>query len=208
MSRWTFYSAAHSCGLATHIALHEANAQFDLVKIDFKSQEQQSPEYLRVNPKGRVPALVTSHGILTETPALLSFVAQSHPDALLAPLDDPFALAQIQELMSYLASTVHVAHAHKPRASRWADDPAAQAAMVAKVTENMAACADYLESRFVGPWALGDDYTIADTYLFTVTRWIRNDGVDLSRYPKLADHLERVTNRPATQRALSEIGTS
>ncbi|PTN42023.1 glutathione S-transferase, partial [Achromobacter xylosoxidans] len=91
MSRWTFYTAPGTCALATHIALHEAGADFDLVKLDMGAAQQQSPEYLRVNPKGRVPALATEHGVLTETPALLAFVAQSFPAAQLAPVDDPFA---------------------------------------------------------------------------------------------------------------------
>ncbi|MCW0210529.1 MAG: glutathione S-transferase N-terminal domain-containing protein, partial [Achromobacter sp.] len=76
MSRWTFYSAPGTCALATHIALHEAGAEFDLVKLDFSAGQQQSAEYLRINPKGRVPALATELGVLTETPALLAFVAQ------------------------------------------------------------------------------------------------------------------------------------
>ena len=115
MSRWTFYTAPGTCALATHIALQEAGADFDVVKLDFAAGQQQSAEYLAINPKGRVPALKTEHGVLTETPALLTFVAQRFPEAGLAPLNDPFAFAQLQELNSYLASTAHVAHAHKRR---------------------------------------------------------------------------------------------
>ncbi|WPL80782.1 glutathione S-transferase N-terminal domain-containing protein [Bordetella hinzii] len=81
MSRWTFYTAPGTCALATHIALHEAGAEFDLVKLDMSANQQQSPAYLSVNPKGRVPALATEHGVLTETPALLAFVAQRFPAA-------------------------------------------------------------------------------------------------------------------------------
>ena len=90
------------------------------VRVDFGSQAQRSPEYLAVNPKGRVPALVTESGTLTETPGLLLFVAQRFPQAELAPLSDSFALAQVQEFNSYLCSTVHVAHAHDRRGARWA----------------------------------------------------------------------------------------
>ena len=81
--------------------------------VDFGSQAQRSPDYLAINPKGRVPALVTESGTLTETPGLLLFVAQRFPNAELAPLLDPFALAQVQEFNSYLCSTVHV----RPRLS-------------------------------------------------------------------------------------------
>ena len=79
------YYAPGTCALATHIALEEAGAPYEAVLVDFRSQSQRSPEYLAVNPKGRVPALVTEMGTLTETPALLCFVAQCFPEAGLAP---------------------------------------------------------------------------------------------------------------------------
>jgi glutathione S-transferase len=87
------YYAPGTCALATHIALEEAGAPYEAVLVDFRTQSQRSPEYLAVNPKGRVPALVTESGTLTETPALLCFVAQRFPKAELGPLADPFALA-------------------------------------------------------------------------------------------------------------------
>ena len=89
-------------------------------RLDFKNNQQTSPQYLAINPKGRVPALVTDRGTLTETPAILAFIAQSFPQAKLVP-DDPFAFAQAQSFNSYLCSTVHVSHAHKMRGYRWAD---------------------------------------------------------------------------------------
>ncbi|ASR90136.1 glutathione S-transferase family protein [Alcaligenes aquatilis] len=204
MSRWVFYCAPGTCALATHIALHEAGADFDVVKLDFGANQQQSPEFLRVNPKGRVPALVTEQGTLTETPALLAFVAQSFPAAKLAPLNDPFAFARMQELHSYLASTVHVAHAHKRRGSRWVDDPAVEEAMRAKVPQNMTACAAYLESLIVGPWALGEQFSVADAYLYTVGGWLEGDAVDMSQFPKLSAYLERVGAREAVRKAVAE----
>ncbi|HZV93792.1 MAG TPA: glutathione S-transferase N-terminal domain-containing protein [Caldimonas sp.] len=208
MDRWTFYTAPGTCALATHIALHEAGAAFDVVTVDFAAHQQQSPAYLAVNPKGRVPALATPAGVLTETPALLLFVAQRFPEARLAPLDDPFALARLNEFDSYLASTVHVAHAHKRRGSRWADDPAAHEAMRAKVPQSMSACAALLEARLApGPWVLGERYSVADGYLFTLSGWLEGDGVDMNRFPRLVAHRDRVAQRPAVQRALAGAGS-
>ena len=141
------------CALAAHIALEEAGAPYEAVLVDFRSQSQRSPEYLAVNPKGRVPALVTESGTLTETPALLCFVAQCFPKAELAPLADPFALAQIQEFNNYLCSTVHVAHAHRMRGTRWADDAAAIEAMKRKVPSNVTECFELIEHKLIkGPW--------------------------------------------------------
>ena len=151
-----------------------------------------------------MPALATEHGVLTETPALLAFVAQRFPAAGLAPLDDPFAFARLQELNSYLASTAHVAHAHKRRGARWADDPAAHEAMRAKVPETMTAVAAYLESQIAGPWALGERFSVADAYLYTIGSWLEGDGVDLARFPALTAYLARVAARPAVQRALAQ----
>src|SRR5690348_6815158 len=100
-----FYSPG-SCALASHIALEEASAEYTAARVNFSGNEQRSPEYLAVNPKGRVPALVTDDGILTETPAILAYIAQCYPQAKLAPLDDPFAFARLQAFNSYLCSTV------------------------------------------------------------------------------------------------------
>src|SRR5437773_8645534 len=134
-----FY-AAHTCSLATHIVLAEVRADYSTARIDLAADQQRSSDYLAVNPKGRVPALATESGTLTETPALLLFVAQRFPAAELAPLADPFALAQVQEFNSYLCSTVHVAHAHRMRGTRWADDAAAIEAMKRKVPANATEC--------------------------------------------------------------------
>ncbi len=137
MSDLTLYLAPGTCAMAVRIALTEAGAPHRIKQLDLAAGEQRSPTYLAINPKGRVPALVTERGVLTETPALLLYVAQRFPNAGLAPLDDPFLLARMQEVHGFLAATVHVAHAHGRRGSRWADDPQAIAAMQAKVPHNM-----------------------------------------------------------------------
>ena len=203
MTTLTLYYAPGTCAQAVRIALEEAQAPYTPVRMDFASQQQRSPEYLAINPKGRVPALVTEHGVLTETPALLAYVAQRFAQAGLAPAD-AFGFALMQEFNSYLASTVHVAHAHRPRASRWADEPEAQAAMQRKVPANMTECFDVIERHYLGdgPWVLGEQYTVADGYLFTVAGWLKSDGVDIARFPKVHAHSQRMAARPAVQRAL------
>ncbi|MEW5422295.1 glutathione S-transferase family protein [Amorphus sp. 3PC139-8] len=198
-----FYSPG-TCALATHIALEEAGADYTLRRVDFANTEQRSPDYLAINPKGRVPSLVTEDAVLTETPALLAWVAQTHPEAELAPLDDPSAFARAQSFNSYLCSTVHVAHAHGRRAIRWTDDPAAIEALQAKVPETMAACYALIEESFLqGPWVMGERYSICDPYLYTISSWLGDDNVDIADYPKVADHFRRMGERPAVQRALA-----
>ena len=202
---FTLYYAPHTCALATHIVLEEAEARYELKRIDFGKTEQQSPAYLQVNPKGRVPAMVTPRGILTETPAMLAFIAQSLPRARLAPLDDPFAFAQVQAFNSYMCSTLHVAHAHRMRGNRWADEAASFADMQRKVPKSVGACYHVIETHMLrGPWVMGDAYTIADPYLFTLAQWLEDDGVDPVRVPRIIEHRARMALRPSVKKAIAE----
>lgn len=149
-----------------------------------------------------MPALVTDRGVLTEGPAILAYVAALAPEARLAPTD-PFDFARMQAFNLYLATTIHVAHAHGRRAARWSDDPAAQASMAAKVSENMSAGFDLIEAGLDGEWVMGDAYSVADPYLFVFSGWLAGDGVDIARFPKVADHFQRMARRPAVQRVLA-----
>ncbi|QIL70715.1 glutathione S-transferase [Diaphorobacter sp. HDW4B] len=199
----TLYYTPGTCAQAVRIALEEAGASYDLKRVDFASQQQRSPEYLAVNPKGRVPALVTAEGTLTEAPALLAYIAQRFADAKLAPTD-LFGFARMQEFNSFLASTVHINHAHRPRASRWADEPEAQAAMQRKVPANMTDNFNYIEANYLkGPWVLGEQYSVCDAYLFTVAGWLKGDAVDIAQFNKVNDHFQRMSARAAVQRALA-----
>jgi glutathione S-transferase len=199
------YFAPGTCALASHIALAESGADYTVERIDFKTNQQQSPEYLAINPKGRVPALVTDRGVLTENPAMLAYIAQSFPKAKLAPLDDPYAFAQVQSINSYLSSTVHVAHSHKGRGYRWATEESSFADMKKTLPKSMGAVFALLEQNLLkGPWMMGESYTICDPYLFTLTGWLEGDGVDIATLPKVADHFKRMKDRPAVQKALAE----
>jgi glutathione S-transferase len=201
----TLYYAPHTCSLATHIALEDAGARYTLKRIDFERAQQKSPDYLAINPKARVPALVTPRGVLTETPAMLAFVAQSFPGARLAPLDDPFDFAEVQAVNSYLCSTLHVAHAHRMRGTRWADEPEAIAAMQRKVPQSVGDCYDYIERHVLrGLWVMGEAYTIADPYLFTIAQWLESDGVDPARVPRVVAHRARMRERQSVAKAVAE----
>jgi len=172
---FTLYYAPHTCSLASHIALEDADAPYELKRIDFRASEQQSPGYVALNPEAR-----------------------------LAPLDDPFAFAEIQAFNSYLCSTVHVAHAHRVRGSRWADDPASFADMKRKVPQSVGACYDLIESRLLkGPWVMGEVYTIADPYLFTVAQWLEDDGVDPARIPRVMEHRSAMLEMPNVKKAIA-----
>ena len=196
------YYAPNTVALASLIVLEEVGAPYTPVRLDFSRNAQRAQPYLALNPKGRVPALVTPKGTLTETPAILTWLGQAFPAANLLP-SDPFGFAQVQEVLAYLCATVHVSHAHKWRGTRWSDDPAVVASLTLKVAQNMGDHFSYLESRFTGPFVLGDQFTVADPYLFTLASWLERDGVDRARFPRIGAHFAALSVRPAVQRALA-----
>ena len=198
-----FFHSSGSCSLASLIALEEAGADYELVPTSTKAGDQRKPEYLAINPKGRVPALATEQGVLTENVAILAWIAHAFPDAKLAPTD-PWAFAQAQAFNSYLASTVHVAHAHRHRGYRWADEESSFADMRRKVPQSVGEAFALIENElFKGPYVLGQAYSICDAYLFTVAGWLEGDGVDTKGLPRVLEHRERIRARPAVARLLA-----
>jgi glutathione S-transferase len=195
------YFAPNTCALASHIALIDAGAEHETVLVNFKADEQRKDAYLTINPKARVPSLVTERGVLTETPAILAFIAQSFPQAKLMPTG-PWAFAEAQAFNSYLCSTVHICHAHRMRGPRWATEASSFADMQRKVPQNMADCFSLIErTMFKGPWVLGETYSVCDAYLFTIAQWMEGDSVDPASFAKIADHRRRMAERPQVRQA-------
>jgi glutathione S-transferase len=201
------YTHLGTIGLACEIALEDAGAAYDVHRLNFGDNEQRAAPYLGINPKSRVPSLETDRGVITETPAIMGYIARTFPAARLAPEGDAFAMAELESLMSYLCSWVHPAAAHRHRGYRWADDPAAIADMRRKAPEVFGEAMRLIDTQlFRGPWALGADYSVADPYLYVVTGWIPRDGLNLADFPRLADHYARMGERPAVKAVLSRIG--
>jgi glutathione S-transferase len=199
-----FFYAPNTCALASHIALKRAGAEYEPVRLSFTDNQQRSPEYLAVNPKGRVPALVTDKGALTETPAILAWIAQSYPEAELAPLDDSWAFAEVQSFNSYLCATVHVAHAHRMRGYRWASEESSFEDMRRKVPHSVGDCFRLIEREMLkGPWVMGETFTICDPYLFTLAQWLEADGVALDDIPRVVDHRRRMSELPDVRAAIA-----
>lgn len=197
------YYSPGACAMASHIALEEAGADYEIVAIDLKKGEQKTPEYLAINPAGLTPALVTDEGVLTENLVIMGYVAQTHPEAKLADNDSSFRFGKMQSLNGWLASSLHPAIG-KVLFSR----PPLEGQARADQIELALGKYDLVEQKlFKGPWALGENYTVADGYLSVFTRWARQaDLLDRGRYPKLNDHLDRVQARPAVQRVLAAEG--
>ena len=201
-----FY-APGSCALAAHIALEEAGADYEAVRISLKDGDQHKPGFLAVNPKGRVPALVVpGRGVLTENPVILGYVAQTHPAARLAPNEDSFAFGDMQAFNLFLCATVHPAFAHATRPYRYADGEDAHAAMKAKAPVALAEHFSLIEERFSDGrrFTHGDDYWVSDSYLFVFACWLERRYPEVAaRFPKTISHRRRVEERPAVARVLA-----
>lgn len=192
-----FYYAPGTISVATGFLLEEARLAYTPVAVDFAKTEQTSPDYLGINPKGRVPALVTDHGILTETGAICEYVASLAPDKQFVPAD-AWQAAHMRSVCYYLASTMHVNHAHGPRGIRWADSDSAIAGMRAKMPQNMAqSCAFIEETCALSPFVMGETMTIADPWLFAICCWLEMDKVDVGRFPNIKSHRAMMSARPA-----------
>lgn len=199
------YCAPKTISVATAITLHEAGLPFEPVRVDFARAEQTQGAYHAINPKGRVPALITPQGILTETGALLEYIARIAPEAGLVP-QDPFEAAKMHEVMYYLASTMHVNHAHRMRGARWASNPDSHADMAARVPQTMTDSCTWIEGHGLsGPFVLGDRLSLADPWLYTIGTWLPGDGVDTAAFPKLAAFMDAMSAR-ASVRAVRDMG--
>jgi glutathione S-transferase len=203
------YYAPGACSLAPHIALEEVGAPFELSRVDLANNQQGSTEYRRINPKGRVPALVDGDWVLTEAPAILRYIAARHPAAGLWPWD-PREEARCAEWLNWLSSTVQVAFVHVRRAARYATDPRAVediASTAKKTSYNLWQMVDQKIGQ--GPWALGNRYSVVDSLLMAHWLWGRGPvlGFDMEREcPRWTEHARRLAARPAVQRAFSSEG--
>jgi glutathione S-transferase len=200
-----FY-APNACSLASHIALTEAGADFEAIRLDLKAGEQRKPDYLLINPKGRVPSISTDKGNLTENPAILNWIAETYSQAHLKP-DDFFANCQMQAFNLYLCSTIHVTFAHLFRTERWADSADAVAEIRNKVPSSLASVWAVIEEllRDGRPWVCGEQFTVADPYLYVFARWLERDGVGGSaKMPLTRAHRARMQERPAVKKVLAE----
>ena len=186
--------APRTISVAVAIVLEETGTPYDVNRVDFATAEQTKQDYREINPKGRVPALETPEGILTETPAILEYIAPQ-----LVP-EDAFAAAKMRELMSYLNATMHPHHAHGLRGERWADEPSSLADMKRKVPERMRDCSEHLEDYLPSlPFAPGKMEVLSDAYLYVVLTWLPGDGVDITHFPRLAAFQHEMNTRASVQ---------
>jgi glutathione S-transferase len=192
-----------ACSLACHIALREAGFTFDIEKVDTKAKKTETgADYLAVNPKAYVPTLALDNGQrLSEAAVILQYIADQKPDAKLAPAPGTPERYRLLEWLNFIATELHkghtplFCHASLPDASK----------QVFK--DDLAMRFDYLATELERkPYLLGDQFTVADAYLFTVLNWPRYVGIDIGKWPALKAYQQRVGARPAVQAAMKAEG--
>ncbi|MGE5624647.1 MAG: glutathione S-transferase family protein [Bacillota bacterium] len=203
------YYSPRACSLAVHILLEEVNAPYELELVSIAKGKTRSPEYLAINPKGRVPVLRTEEGeILTELPAISWYVAQLSTSPALFP-HGRLAATRCFEWFNWLSGTVHaMAFGQYWRPQRFVAEeelfPRVKQKGRANILENFA----MIEQRLTGRgWSVGNAYTVVDPYLLVFFAWGGRIGLSMrDSYPHWAAHAERVEARPAVQKVLREEG--
>jgi glutathione S-transferase len=197
------YFKSGACSMASHIALHEVAADFSIEEVDLQTKKTaDGTDFRTINPKGYVPALELATGeVLTEGASVLQYIADQHPESALAPASGTIERARLQEHLNYVGTELHAAFGPF-------FNPATTEAEKANAAERVATKFDYLETLFSDDRAhlLGEQFTVADAYLFVVSNWANFVGIDLQRWPNVAAYVSRVANRPATQAALNAEG--
>ena len=201
------YHSPGACSLTSHIALEEAGAAYHLVRVNLAGGEQRRPEYLAINPHGRVPALSVDGTIVTENLAVLTWIANAFPNANLLPRNDILKLARVYELLSFFSSSVHVAFGQLWRPEHFAREksahPAVQETAREAILRYFAEIKAFLMER---DWIVGAEFSAADTYPFVFHRWGKRIGVDMSTYPGWTAHTERMLSRPTVETAYRQEG--
>lgn len=196
------YYAPGACSLSPHIVLREAGVPVELARVDLATKKLESgDDFGTVNEKGYVPALVLDNGeVLTEGPAIIQYIADQKPQSGLAPKAGTLERYRLQEWLNFIATEIH--KSFSPLFNKAASDDWKQAA-----TANLSKRFDYLSTRLAGKsYLLGEKFSVADAYLFTVLNWTGFVGIDLSRWPVLKAYHARVAARPRVQEALQAEG--
>jgi len=195
------YYSPGACSLAPHIAMRELGIPVDLKKVDLKAKQYEGGDYKQVNGKGYVPAIQMDDGtVLTEAPVILQYLADQKPEAGLAPKPGDPARYKLQEALNFITSEMH-----KGMGNFF--NPALTEEWRKAVTDRLGLRLDWLSTQLKGKqYLMGDKFTVADAYLFTILNWAAPSKFDLSKWPVIVEYHKRVAARPKVQEALKAEG--
>ena len=200
-----FYSPG-ACSLVTHIALEEAGEPFQPMRVTLMHGEHLTEEFLEINPRARVPALVTDNGVVTENVAILNLIGDLYGKDGSVPSSDPFDAARCNELLGWFSSSVHISFAQVWRGERFTNDEKLFDAIKEGGIRALEKQFAEIEQLSGEGWLVGESFTAADTYALTFFRWGRRIGVDMGQYRAWAGLNDQVLERPAVQRVLEAEG--
>jgi glutathione S-transferase len=196
------YFAPGACSLSPDIVLREAGLNFELEQVDLRTKKTKSgADFLKVNPKGQVPVLVTDDGkTLTEGPAIVQYIADQKPEAKLAPPCGSFDRSRLQEWLNFITSELH-----KSFSPLFAPNTPEEYKTIVK--ENLAKRFAVLDAHFAdNEYLMGSRFSVADAYAFVVVGWAKPMNIDLTKWKNLTAYLERVAARPKVKEAMKAEG--
>ena len=200
------YYGPGTCALASHIALEEVGQPYDTVRLNLAEGDQRKPEYLALNPRGRVPTLIVNGHVLTENVGILTYLAGGYPQAKLWP-KDTWHQAMAVSTMAWISNTVHPAYGHLLRPARYVDGDVHQEAVKAKGKENFGKHLEEIDTLLKGrKWAIGNHYTVVDGYLLVFYRWGNRAGLPVKSLANYSALVDRVLARPAVQKVMADEG--
>ena len=200
------YYAPGACSFASHIALEEVGLPYDTVKLNLAEGDQRKPEYLALNPRGRVPTLVVDGHVLTENVGIMTYLAGGYPKAKIWPADT-WHQAMAISTMAWISNTVHPAYGHLLRPGRYVDGDDHQAAVKAKARENYEGYLKEIDGLLKGrKWAIGNHYTVVDAYLLVFYRWGNRTGLPVKSLSNYTALMDRVLARPAVKKVMADEG--
>jgi glutathione S-transferase len=200
------YYAPGACSLASHVAIEETGVPYETQKMNLAEGDQRKPEYLRLNPRGRVPTLVVDGQILTENVGILTYFGGGYPDAGLWP-KKTWDQAKLMSTLAWLSNSVHPAYAHIVRAERYATGEAAKEDVKAKARASFEGYLAEIDKLLEGQkWAIANQYTVADPYLLVFYRWANRQKLPVQSLKSYTALAQRVMARPAVQRVMADEG--
>ena len=200
------YYAPGACSLASHIALEEIGAPYETQKLNLAEGDQRKPEYLKLNPRGRVPTLVVDGEPITENVGILTYLGGGHPGAGIWP-KKTWDQAKLVSTMAWLSNTVHTTYAHLVRPERYADDDAAREAIKAKARGSYEGYLREIDALLEGhKWAIANQYTVADGYLLVFYRWGNRQKMPVRELKHYSALVDRVLARKAVQKVMADEG--
>jgi glutathione S-transferase len=200
------YYAPGACSLASHITIEELGIPYETQKMNLAEGDQRKPEYLKINPRGRVPAVVVGKEVITENVGIITYFAGGYPDKGLWP-EKTWDQAKLVSTLAWLSNSVHPSYTHIVRPERFVDDEGGKEAVKTKAKETFWGYLGEIDRLLAGQkWCIANKYTPADAYLLVFYRWANRQKMpvkDLANYTAL---INRVLSRPAVHKVMADEG--